>query len=154
MYASANAHLLLCLWVCHSCWVEPASFFIFCMAYPSLSLKSPLSSRFVSSGKPLVIHQADWDVSSWCPHCTLDISLSSHSSHCIVTVYYMPLSCLDCGKWLCPFPFYIQGPSRLPGTWQSVNVFLYGYQEGRKEQRGEIYRHRILMIHILLIKFN
>ena len=126
------------------------SFFLsFCSEYPSLYLKSPLSSRLVSSEKALVIHQMELHVSSW----RLLMSLIA-----LLTLYGDCITCpVSSRLWetIVPFSLYISRASRLPGTWQSINVvcvcvFLRRKEEKRRRKYADItywwYRHHILMM--------
>ena len=89
-------------------------------------------------------HQADLDVSSRHPHCTLDVALIA-----LLTLYTDCVShaTVSQGRWetVVPFPVLHQGTHQTSWHMTISKEFLGGYQEGKKqkEQREEIYRHHI-----------
>ena len=146
---SANAHSLLCL-LCHSCCVKPASFFPFFLLGISLvilKITFMLQSAFLWEGfcDPLDGFACFFLATPLHPALMSLITLLTLYGDCITCPVSSRL-----WETIVPFSFYISRASRLPGTCcVCVCVCVYFKKERRKEKREEIYRHHILMIHIL-----
>lgn len=74
-------------------------------------------------------HQTDLDVSSLWPHWALDLSPSCLTWY---SNFVLPVTVsLRLWETIVPHSIYIQGPTTLPGTQQSINVCCVDIMEER-----------------------